>query len=117
MSDYGVAVMWGELKAGREMMALNSLAEATTNNDKAVANGKITSWDVVLFEPTGTPPAGAIRIYGTQDQIEEYIRSDEFVDPIEKAQLCVNNVGYRRFVTGAALAEGLGTFAERINSL
>jgi hypothetical protein len=78
---------------------------------------KIASWDVVLFEPTGTPPAGAIRVYGTQHQIEEYIRSDEFVDPIEKAQLCVNNVGYRRFVTGAALAEGLGTFAERINSL
>jgi hypothetical protein len=117
MSDYGVAVTWGDLKTGREKMALDSLAEATTNNDKAVANGMIASWDVVIFEPTGTPPAGAMRIYGTQDQIEEFIRSDEFVDPLEKAQLCVNNVGIRRFVTGAALAEGLGKFAGQINSL
>lgn len=117
MSDYGVAVIWGEPKPGREKMALDALGEATTNNDKAVANGKIASWDVVIFEPTGTPPAGAIRLYGTQDQIEDYIGSDEFQDPIEKAQLCVNNVGLRRFVMGAALAEGLGRFAGLVDSL
>ena len=117
MSDYGVAVTWGDPKTGREKTALDCLTEATTNNDKAVANGKIASWDLVIFEPSGMPPAGVIRIYGTQDQVEDYIRSDDFQEPIEKANLTVNNVGYRRFVTGAALTEGIGRYAGLIDSL
>lgn len=58
MADHGVAVTWGDSKPGREKKAIDVFAEATTNNDKAVANGKIESWDVVFFEPSGTPPAG-----------------------------------------------------------
>jgi hypothetical protein len=117
MSDYGVVVTWGDPKTGREKKALDCLAEATTNNDKAVANGKIASWDVVVFEPSPTPPAGVIRIYGTQEQIEKYINSDEFLDPLQKATLTVNNVGIRRFTTGAALMEEIGKYAGRLDSL
>ena len=117
MSDYGVSVTWGDPKTGREKKALECLAEATTNKDKAVANGKIASWDLVVLENSGTPPAGVIRIYGTEEQVEAYIRSDEFLDPFMKATLTVNNVGLRRFTTGAALAEQIGTYASLIDSL
>jgi hypothetical protein len=117
MSDYGVAVTWGDTKTGREKMGLECFAEATTNNDKAAANGRIAGWDVVVFEPSATPPAGVMRIYGTEDQIEEYIRSDEFQDPLEKATLSVSNVGIRRFVTGAALAEQIGRYSGLVDKL
>ena len=117
MADYGVAVTWGESKPGREKKALEVFADATTNNDKAVANGRIASWDVVFFEPSGTPPIGAIRIYGTQEQIDEYVRSDEFLNPVERATLTVNNVGIRRFMTGAALFDGISRYTQLLDSL
>jgi hypothetical protein len=117
MSDYGVAVTWGDPKTGREKKALDCLAEATTNNDKAVANGTLAGWDLVIFEPSATPPAGAMRVYGTQDQVEEYIRSDEFQGTIEKATLTVNNVAIRRFAMGAALADQIGRYSGLVDSL
>lgn len=117
MADHGVAVVWGEPKPGREKKALEVFLEASVNNDKAVANGKIASWDVVFFEPSGTPPSGAIRIYATREQIEEYVQSDEFLVPFQRASLLVNNVGLRRFVTGEALAEGMGRYTQILDSL
>jgi hypothetical protein len=117
MADYGVVVTWGDAKPGREKKALEVFAEATANNDKAVANGKIASWDVIILEPSAMPPAGVIRIRGTQDQVEEFIRSDDFLDPFQRAALLLNNVGMRRFVTGAALMEGLGRYTQLIDSL
>ena len=117
MADYGVVVTWGDAKPGREKKALEVFADATANNDKAVANGKIASWDVIVLEQSATPPAGVIRIQGTQEQIDEFIRSDDFLDPFQRAALLVNNVDIRRFVTGAALMEGLGRYSQLIDSL
>jgi len=117
MADYGVAVTWGDAKPGREKKALEVFADATANNDKAVANGKIASWDVVVFEQSGNPPAGAIRIYGTEEQIEEFIRSDDFLDPFQRSSLLVNNLGIRRFVTGAALIDGMARYTQILDSL
>jgi hypothetical protein len=117
MADYGVAVTFGEAKPGREKKGLEVLAEATANNDKAVADGKLDSWDVVFFEPSGTPPAGVIRLRGTREQIDEYVQSDEFLVPFQTASFLVNNVGMRRFITGAAILEGLARYTQILDSL
>jgi hypothetical protein len=117
MADYGVAVTFGDSKPGREKKALDVLAEATTNNDKAVAEGRLDSWDVVIFEASGTPPAGVIRLYGSHEQIEDFVQSEEFLVPFQKASLLVNNVGMRRFVTGAALLEGMSRYTQILDSL
>ena len=117
MADHGVSITWGEPKAGREKKALDLFAEVSASYDKSVANGKIESWDVVIFESTGTPPAGAIRIHGTREQVEEYVQSEEFLIPFQRASLVLNNVGMRRFFTGAALLEGMGQFAQVVDSL
>jgi hypothetical protein len=117
MADYGVAVTFGDSKPGREKKALEELAEATTNTDKAVAEGRLESWDVVILEASGTPPAGVIRLYGSRQQIEEFVQSDEFLDPFQKASLLVNNVGMRRFVTGAAILEGMSRYTQILDSL
>ena len=117
MADYGVAVTWGDAKPGREKKALESWADTISTNDKAVANGRIASWDAIVFEASATPPAGAIRLYGTQEQIEEYIRSDDFQDSIEQATLLLHNVGIRRFMTGAALADGFSRYTRAVDSL
>lgn len=117
MTDYGVAVTWGDMKPGREKQALEAWAEGAALNDKAVANGLIERWDAVMFEPIGSPPSGAIRIFGTRDQIEEFIRSDDFRSTVQQAAMALNAVGYRRFMTGDALLEGLVQASAAINSL
>jgi len=117
MADHGVAVIWGDPKPGREKKALDSFTEASANNDKAVADGRIESWDVVFFEPTGTPPSGAIRIHGTREQVDDYVQSDDFLVPFQRASLLVNNVGMRRFFTGEALLEGMGRYTQILDSL
>jgi hypothetical protein len=117
MADYGVAVTWGDAKPGREKKALESWADTIALNDKAVANGRIASWDAVVFELSATPPAGAIRLFGTQAQIDEFIRAEDFQAAIGRASLLLSNVSIRRFLTGAALAEGFSRYTTLVDSL
>ncbi len=117
MADYGVAVTWGDAKPGREKQSLAVWADGVALNDKAVADGRLERWDAVLFEPAGAPPAGALRLYGTQNQIEEFIRSEDFQSVILRAGLAINAVAYRRFSTGDALMEAFGRFGAAVDSL
>jgi hypothetical protein len=117
MADYGVAVTWGDPKPGRERKALELWADTVAMNEKAVANGRIESWDAVLFEPAASPPAGVIRLHGTQEQIEQFIRSEDFDDIISRATLLLFNVGLRRFLEGNALLEGFARYTKLIDAL
>jgi hypothetical protein len=117
MADYGVAVTWGDAKPGREKKALDLWADSITVNEKAIADGRIASWDAIVFGASATPPAGATRFYGTQEQIEAFIRSEDFQGTVERATLLLQNVGLRRFLTGAALADGFARYAKLVDSL
>ena len=63
------------------------------------------------------PPAGAIRMYGTQEQIEAFISSEDFEGPVERAVLLLQNVGIRRFSTGDGLADTVTRYATLVESL
>lgn len=117
MADYGVAVIWGEPKGGREKKGLDLFADVTAQYDKAVADGRLERWDVVIFEPSGTPPNGAMRLFGSQQQIEDYIRSEEFQQRSQQAGLLLHAFGLKRFVTGAALTDALGSYTSLVDSL
>jgi hypothetical protein len=117
MADYGVSVTWGDAKPGRDQKALELWGDAIAQNDKAVADGRIERWDAVVFEPSGNPPAGAVRFYGTLEQIEAWIQSDDFQDTMMRGGLNVNSFGYRRFTTGDALAQGFARFAQAVSAL
>lgn len=117
MADYGVAITWGEVKPGREKKALELWADAVVLMDKAVADGRISSWDAIFLEPTGTPPVGVTRLHGDQDQVEQFIQSDDFQEMLVRDNLLLNNVSLRRFMTGEALAQGFARYANVIESL
>ncbi|HZU73405.1 MAG TPA: hypothetical protein VE990_11615 [Acidimicrobiales bacterium] len=117
MADYGVAITWNESKAGREKQALALWMEAVAMNDKAVANGELEKWDAVIFEMAPGSPAGALRLYGSEEQVEAFMRTDDFRQTIMRAGMLLNNVGYVRFVTGDRLVEGFAKYAELVESL
>jgi hypothetical protein len=91
MADYDVAITWGDVKPGREKKALELWADAVVLIDKAVADGRISSWDAIVLEPTGSPPAGVTRLHGGQDQVEQFIQSDDFQDMLVRDNLLLNN--------------------------
>jgi len=75
------------------------------------------SIDAVIFEPSPTGPAGAVRVYGTEQQVEEFIRSDDFQEQLVRAQLLCHDIGIRRFMTGEALVQGFVKYAQLVNTL
>ena len=117
MGDYGVSVTWGDPKPGREAKALELFMESVALNDKAEADGRIERWDTIFFEPTGSPPGGASRFYGTQEQIEAFIAAEDTQNIIQRAGLLLENFGFRRFVTGDALAEIVGAYGQMVSTL
>lgn len=117
MADYGVAVTWNDTRSGRERQALNLWVESIAMNDKAVANGELEKWDAVMFEPSASGPAGAVRLYGTDEQVEAFIRTDEFTDIVLRAQTLLTGFSYRRFMTGQAMAEGFAKASAIIDAL
>jgi len=117
MADYGLAVTWGEAKAGREKKAIELFGEAVAFNEKLVANGGMERWDVVGFEPIGSAPAGVMRYYGTAAQTEALVTSEEFSRLIGRGQLTLDSFGFRRFVTGQALMEEVGRYSSAIDAL
>jgi hypothetical protein len=117
MGDYGVETTWGDPKTGREQKALELWGDVVAQNEKDIANGLIERWDGIVYEPSAGPPAGAMRFYGTQDQIEKYIRSDTFQDVLTRAVTLLDNVGIRRFLSGDALAQDFARYANVLNSL
>jgi hypothetical protein len=117
MGDYGVETTWGDPKTGREKKGLELWADVVAQNEQDVANGLIDRWDACVYEPSAAPPVGAMRFYGAQDQIEKYIRSDTFQEILTRAVTLLDNVGIRRFVSGDALAQDLGRYANILNLL
>jgi hypothetical protein len=117
MADYGLAITWGDPRPGREKQSLEVWADGATLNDKAVADGRIDHWDAVLFEPSGTPPAGAIRLYGSREQVEDFVHSEDFESVIRRAQLTVTALAFRRFLAGDALMQAFASYSEALNAL
>ncbi len=117
MGDYGVSVTWGEPKLGREKQATELFLHAVTLNDDLVANGTVERWDAILFEPSGNGPGGAVRYYGTVEQMEALVRSEGFLTIVARGEILLHDFGFRRFVTGQALAEVMGRFSTLLDSL
>jgi len=60
---------------------------------------------------------GASRFYGTQEQIEAFIAAEDTQNIIQRAGLLLENFGFRRFVTGDALAEIVGAYGQLVSTL
>lgn len=117
MADHGLVITWGELKPGRERKALHLWGEAIAFNDQAVAEGRIEGWDAILLEPSSTFPAGAMRYYGTAEQMGALAASDDFLGIVGRGQLFLSNFGYRRFIMGQAVADAMTRAAAVVDTL
>jgi hypothetical protein len=71
----------------------------------------------VLFEATGVFPDGAVRYFGSAEQITALAADEEFLRLILQGQLNLFGFGFRRFVTGEEMMHAVGQAAEAIDAL
>ncbi len=116
-ADHGIAVTWGDEKPGREKMALDLWGEAVGWSDKLVSDARVERWDAVSFEATGGYPQGAVRYYGTTEQVEALVGSEDFQNILARGQIILNGFGFRRFVTGQAMYDGVLRFVPLVEAL
>jgi hypothetical protein len=117
MADYGVSILWGANRPGREQTALAVFADAMAHAEKAKADGRIAEYDAVLFEAAGDFPAGVFTLWGTQEQLKEVIFDEERQAILFRAELCTERVTQVMSVRGEAVAAGIGLYQAAVDQV
>ena len=118
MADHAHVTAYGAIKVGREKQAFEVWADAIDYYDKAQANGRIESYEIQLFLPSGGAlPTGMISLWGSEDQIDAVARDADRRKLAQRAALVVEDLIETRAVRGAAVLEGVVEFQAAIDSL
>ena len=105
MADAGIFIGWGPPVRGRETKGLEVFNESIQTWSQYEQDGKIESFEVALLAPHGGDLAGFALLRGSDEQLDELRRSDEFQRITVRAAQIVDGLG----VVQAAIGEGLGT--------
>lgn len=103
MADAGLFVGWGPPVRGREQKGLEVFNEALAYYGGLEQDGTIESSETVLLAPHGGDLYGFTLIRGSEPQLDELRRDDDFQRLITRAGMIVEGVG----VVPAALGDGL----------
>jgi hypothetical protein len=104
MADAGLFIGWGQVARGREDLALDVFNETIELYGQMQSDGRIESFETALLEPHGGELAGFELLRGSEQQIDEVRRAEDFQRVIAKASLVVDDLG----VISAAIGESLG---------
>lgn len=104
MADAGLFIGFGQVARGREDRALDVFNETIELYGRMQSDGRIESFEVCLLEPHGGELGGFELLRGSEEQMDEVRRAEDFQRAIAKATLVVDDLG----VISAAIGESLG---------
>lgn len=78
MANAGLALVWTQVKTGREAQALELFGSSMSYYTRLRERGEIQGFEPVLFQAHGGDVNGFIHVRGTEAQIDTLRRSDEF---------------------------------------
>jgi hypothetical protein len=113
MADRVLVIAWGSPVRGAEERGLEVFNEALGVLGRRQQEGKIDSFDVVLFDPNQNV-AGIVVIRGTADQITALRADDEFRRNTLDAQLIVDDLRHLSGYTNEGVAEQMALYQEAI---
>jgi hypothetical protein len=116
MADTLLFVKFDAPVRGMEERAIEVFNDALGILGRRQQEGKIESFDVALFEPTGDM-GGYMVAKGTADQINALRVDDEFVRNTIDAQLCVDGIQHIIGACDNAIAEQMALYQEAIARL
>jgi hypothetical protein len=103
MPDAGLFIGWGQVVRGREDRALDVFNETVEFYGALQSDGRIESFELCLLDPHGGELGGFAMLRGSEEQIDQVRRAEDFERLMAKASLIVDDLG----MVGAAIGEGL----------
>jgi hypothetical protein len=116
MADRVLYVGWGAPIPGREERGMEVFTEALGILGRMQQEGRIDSFDTVLFEPNGGL-GGFILLRGSAEQIEAVRNDDEFRSNTADAGLIVQGLTHIEGVTNEAIAGEMALYGEAITKV
>jgi len=113
MADRMLFVSWGNAVRGREARGLEVLNEALGLLGRMQADGRIESFDVVLFEPNGELN-GYVAVGGSAAQINAVRQDEEFLRNTVDATLIVDGFRHIPGYTNEGIAQQMAIYQEAI---
>jgi len=113
MADRVLFVGWGESIPGREERSLEVFNEAVGIVGRMQQEGRIESFDVVLFAPNAEL-GGYIQMQGTADQIAAVKEDDEFRRNTVDASLIVGGLRHLEGAINEGVAREMSLYQEAV---
>ena len=113
MADRVLYVGWGESVHGAEERGLEVFNEALGLMGRQQQEGKIESFDVVLFDPNGQL-GGFVLAKGSREQIDALRANEEFRRNTIDASLIVENLTHIEGYANEGIAREMAMYQEAI---
>ena len=113
MADRVLFISWGENIAGREAHGLEVFNETIGLFGRMQEEGRIESFDVVLFAPNGDLD-GYLALHGSAEQLNALRDSDDYLKALVDAQLVVKKMRVAEGYTGSEIARMMQMYQEAV---
>lgn len=113
MADRVLFISWGSAVRGLEERGLEVFTEALGLLGRMQQDGRIESFDVVLFEPNGELN-GCVTVHGSAAQIDALRQDDEFVRSTVDATLIVDRFRHIEGHANEAVARQMEIYREAL---
>src|SRR3954452_14419762 len=109
-------ISWGEPVRGREERALEVFNESVGLAGRMQQDGRIESFDVVLFNPNATS-GGHLLLKGSAAQIAALNEDDEFTGNTIDASLTVEDLVHCMGYTNEGVAQQMARYQEAVGKV
>ena len=117
MADWALFLGFGAVARGRETQAVKVFGEGIQYYAELQQKGVIESFEPFLLEPHGGDLGGFILVRGDKDKLAHLRVDDEFQRRLTRAASIVDGVGVITAITGARLAEVMGSYEKDTEDL
>ena len=114
MQSNAILFGWNVPVVGRESMAGELFAQTVSYFEKSKSSGNLDTYETVFIGAHGGDLNGFFLLKGTHAQLETLRSSDEFVDIVVRAGLCLTNVGVIDSYTGNTVHEMMARWMKAI---
>ena len=114
MADRVLFISWGTPVRGAEERGLEVFNETLGMFGRMQQDGRIESFDVMLFEPSGDSMGGCIQLHGGADQIVAIRESEDFRRIMMRASLVVDQLLMMSGFANDGVAREMALYQEAI---
>ena len=116
MADRVLMVSWGSPRPGREERGLEVFNDAVGLAGRMQQDGRLESFDVILFNPNATLD-GCLIMKGSAAQIAALSEDEEFQRNTIDASLIVEDLGHHVGYTNEGVAQQMALYQESVGKV